>query len=875
MERFLTFFLISTVSSIWWQSLPSLLMIALVGIAALFFLKFVRLFQFTRLPVLSPFFILLFGRSGNWHLSAAGAWVGVLWVASVGHWYTHLQQPFNDYQQTVTVVGTVKSLHLGSLGEKVELQAERIASDQFYWFQPTIRLSWYRPDFALQQGQKVQLQVKLKPIHGLANEHGFHFQQWLFANRISATGYIKSSPVNQILYSETSLRQQLAQRIASMELPHQGWLLAITLGYRAELSQQDWTMLQQTGTAHLVAISGLHVGMVASVVLVASALFASAWQLLLTRLILPLFNFSAWANLRVPLPFLLTPWRWAVVFTFFITLGYAGLAGFSTPTLRAVIMLCLLTGMALSTVYWRPKRLLLLCAFVSVLLMPGAIYTASFWLSFGAVAIIFFWLWLNLGIRSDTNSTLPESAYQSQHRTSSAITTLRKVVGLQLILSVLMTPLVMWQMHTASTVAPLANLLAVPLVSFVILPASLLGTALLSLEVLALSLNWFSLNGLSDLAVVVLQFADIAFGLLIQLLTKLSEWDWQPNWLDYVLYLNGWQWFGLGVALLLLLLPSSPLPRHLALFGLLPAASSLLSEDKAWYVNVFDVGQGTAVLIEKNNQAMLIDTGAAFPSGFSMANAVILPYLRGRQIDRLDWLLVSHSDNDHAGGVPALQKAIPIDNVATNNDTCVAGNSWRWNGLLVEVLWPFSPLVQKSPSQFTPSKRALSKHASFGIKAMRSDNNRSCVIRVSDEHYSVLLPGDIELPAEKQIVRYYQRQSQRQSQSQFPLRSQSQPESLLKADLLVAPHHGSKTSSSKAFIEAVDPATVVFSQGFRNRWQLPHQEVIQRYQAMHSGNSGVELLQTATSGQVKVRISADNVEIRTFRQHIYPYWYAN
>jgi len=849
MERFLTFFLISTVSSIWWQSLPSLLMIALVGIAALFFLKFVRLFQFTRLPVLSPFFILLIGRSGNWHLSAAGAWVGVLWVASVGHWYTHLQQPFNDYQQTVTVVGTVKSLHLGRAGEKVELQAERIASDQFHWFQPTIRLSWYRPDFMLQQGQKVQLQVKLKPIHGLANEHGFHFQQWLFANRISATGYIKSSPVNQILASETTLRQQLAQRIASMALSHQGWLLAIILGYRAELSQQDWTMLQQTGTAHLVAISGLHVGMVASVALVVSALFASAWQLLLTRLILPLFNFSAWAKSRVPLPFLLTPWRTAVVFTFFITLVYAGLAGFSTPTLRAVIMLCLLTGMALSTVYWRPKRLLLLCAFVSVLLMPGAIYTASFWLSFGAVTIIFFWLWLNPGIGSDTDSAMQETQRKAQHRTSSTITIIRKVVGLQLVLSVLMTPLVMWQMHTASTVAPLANLLAVPLVSFVILPASLLGSALLGLDVLAL-------KELSDLAMVVFQFADHAFDLLIQFLTKLSEWDWQPNWLDYVLYLNGWQWFGLGVALLLLLLPSSPLPRHLALFGLLPAASSLLSEDKAWYVNIFDVGQGTAVLIEKNNQAMLIDTGAAFPSGFSMANAVILPYLRGQHINRLDWLLVSHSDNDHAGGVPALQKAIPIDNVATNNDICVAGNRWRWNGLLVEVLWPFSSSQSASPES-----------TSFGIKAMQSDNNRSCVIRVSDEHYSVLLPGDIELPAEKQIVRYYQRQSQ--------LQSQSQPASLLKADLLVAPHHGSKTSSSTAFIEAVDPATVVFSQGFRNRWQLPHQEVIQRYQAMHSGNSDVELLQTATSGQVKVRISADNVEIRTFRQHIYPYWYAN
>lgn len=839
MARFLSFFLLTSVSSIWWQNLPSLLMIASVSIVALIFVKFTRFFHFTRLPLLTVLMKCMFDPSQKGFICIVGAWAGVLWMASVGHWKMNLQQSFHDYQHTVTIVGTVNSLHLLGSQQKIILDTERIAATHFRWYRPLIRLSWYQPDFALKQGQKVQLQVKTKPIHGLANEHGFHFQQWLYANRIAATGYVKSSPVNQILENQVTLRQQLTQMIARMDLSNPGWLLAMTLGYRGGLSHQDWTILQQTGTAHLVAISGLHVGMVASALLVCLATVASAFALLLHRVggsyLLPLERF--------------TPWRVAVAGTFCLTFIYAWLAGFSTPTVRAIIMLSLVSILVLNRVYWRPKRLLLYCAVISIGLMPGALYTASFWLSFGAVAIIFFWLWL---YPSDVVSTSGPAPHADPDASSSTIKPsirhrIRKVIMLQLTLSLLMTPLVMWQMNTMSTISPLANLIAVPLVSFVILPASLLGVSALLLFTLGGSFSAFM-----TLAAWMLQFADMAFGFLIEILTLLSTWHWQADWLDSVLFLTGWQWFGLGVSLILLGLPSSPLPRHLALFGVLPACSAFFSQDKAWYVNVLDVGQGSAVIIEKQNRAILIDTGAAFPSGFNMAEAVILPYLRGQHISHLDWVLISHSDNDHAGGLPALKQALSIGTVATNEDSCVAGNVWHWQDLKIEVLWPI-------PSQ--QSEPAVERKAAQ--RGLNTDNNRSCVIRISDPHYAVLLPGDIELPAEKALLSVYDQAAGAVSNAQ------------LKADLLIAPHHGSKTSSSMAFIEAVDPSTVVFSRGFRNRWQLPHKEVLQRYQTFNDEPTSIQLLDTAQSGQIKIRVDQHRVAINTFRQHIHPYWYAN
>ena len=848
MERFLTFFLLMSISSIWWQNLPSLLMIALAGITALIFVKFARFFHFKRLPLLTLPIKCIFDPAKKGLLCAVGAWTGVLWVASVGHWETHLQQPFHDYQHTVTVVGTVKSLHLLGSQQKIILDTERVAATHFRWHRPLIRLSWYQPDLALKQGQKVQLQVKTKPIHGLANEHGFHFQQWLYANRFVATGYVKSSPINQILQNQITLRQQVAQTVKQMDLPNQGWLLAMTLGYRGDLSHQDWTILQQTGTAHLVAISGLHVGMVAAALVVCLATLASAMALLLNRLD------SLGINRRVAVVRLLswvrfTPWRVAVAGTFCLTFIYAWLAGFSTPTVRAIIMLSLLSILALNRFYWRPKRLLLFCATLSIIFMPGALYTASFWLSFGAVVIIFFWLWLNPNFihPASEHASHADPDTSSLAVKTSIVNMISKAMMMQLTLSLLMMPLVMWQMNTMSTVSPLANLIAVPLVSFVILPASLLGVSALVVSTLA-----GSLSALTAFATWILQFADKAFSLLIEILTLLSTWHWQAEWLDGVLFLTGWQWFGLGVSLILLCLPSSPLPRHLALFGVLPACSAFFSQDKAWYVNVLDVGQGSAVIIEKQNRAILIDTGAAFPSGFSMAEAVILPYLRGQHISHLDWVLISHSDNDHAGGLPALKQALSIGTVATNEDSCVAGNAWHWQDLKIEVLWPL-------PSQQSESAEGRKS----AQQALNTDNNRSCVIRISDPHYAVLLPGDIELPAEKALLSFYDKTGYSHSNHKF------------NADLLIAPHHGSKTSSSMPFIEAVNPSTVVFSQGFRNRWQLPHQEVLQRYQMFRDEPASVQLLDTAQSGQIKVRIDQHRVAIKTFRQHIHPYWYAN
>jgi len=249
-----------------------------------------------------------------------------------------------------------------------------------------------------------------------------------------------------------------------------------------------------------------------------------------------------------------------------------------------------------------------------------------------------------------------------------------------------------------------------------------------------------------------------------------------------------------------------------------------------WQLHVMDVGQGLAIIVEANHQVMIYDTGASFPTGFSMADSVIIPYLKNRGYWQVDTAVISHDDNDHAGGLALINQHVPIKHLIFNQHVgakrCLAGDRWQWQFLTLEVL---APVVEKS-----------------------QENDDSCVIRISDKHHSVLLTGDISKKIEKQLVNRFQ------------------SENKLKSDYLIVPHHGSKSSSSGLFIDAVSPTAAIFSAGFLNRWQMPVDDIVSRYH-----ERGVKTYRTSQSGMVTIEFTGSHSYIKEYRKQHWPFWFAN
>lgn len=238
------------------------------------------------------------------------------------------------------------------------------------------------------------------------------------------------------------------------------------------------------------------------------------------------------------------------------------------------------------------------------------------------------------------------------------------------------------------------------------------------------------------------------------------------------------------------------------------------------------MGQGLSVVIIKQNQGMVYDTGARYPSGFNMADSVIVPYLRYQHLNQINRLVLSHEDNDHAGALKSLQAALPVDTLISSKTACFAGQYFIWQGLSVRPLWPLErvPLSQ------------------------RVGNDQSCVLMISDGRFRVLLTGDISQDVERRLVVLYGK--------------------ALKADLLLAPHHGSNGSSSQVFLNQVSPQWVVFSQGQGNRWSFPRKEVLKRVQKV-----GAHFLCTSVSGQITFLFEGKVMKSRVFRPYNGDVWY--
>ncbi|HEY7905242.1 MAG TPA: DNA internalization-related competence protein ComEC/Rec2 [Casimicrobiaceae bacterium] len=619
----------------------------------------------------------------------------------------------------------------------------------------------------LHAGERWALTVRLKRPHGTVNPHGFDVEAWLLANDLRATGYVRKDDGNRRLDAFAGragdhvarAREAIRDRIlrALGERPYAGVIAALAIGDERAIPSAQWLLFNRTGIGHLISISGLHVTFFATLI---AALVFWCWKR------------SHALTLRLPAR------KAAAVAGVVAAFAYVLLAGFGVPAQRTLYML---TVAAIGLWLARPgtAAVVWLWALAVVLAYdPWASLTPGFWLSFGAVALL---LYTGVGRIGRMG------AWQTAVRAQAAIT-----LGL--------IPLMLVLFQQVSIVSPLANAVAIPVVTFIVVPLTLASIAL----------PW---DGLLVVAHQV--FAWLA--LLLDGLSGMPAAVWQQHAPPLWTALTG------AVGVLWLLAPRGVPGRMLGLAWLAPLFVVVppVPPPGAFQVTVLDVGQGLAVLVQTHAHALLYDTGPRFNDTADAGNRIIAPMLRATGIRSLDALVVSHQDSDHSGGALSLLQTVPVRSLASSlpEDNpivvaqrargalarrCVAGERWNWDGVEFRILYP-------SEATYLEAR----------IKA----NDLSCVVRVGSAAGSVLLTGDIEARAEIALI--------------------ARATAALRSDVLVVPHHGSRTSSTPEFVAAVHPAVAVFTPGYRNRFGHPRPEIVARYAA-----AGIRTYRTDYDGAV-------------------------
>jgi len=641
-----------------------------------------------------------------------------------------------------------------------------------------LRLSWYFPDQAIKAGQHWSFTVKLKRPHGSLNPGGFDYECWLFTQGVGAAGYVRpdSKPVllgRDSAWTNISVwRQRITDRLSFLlsDSPSLGLIKALTIGDGNGITQKQWDVFRKTGTTHLVVISGSHVGLIAGL---AYFLVLKVW---------------AWTGLLR-----WSPQRVAAVAAMLVAVFYAGLAGFSVPAQRAVIMLAVVMLAIILQRNTRPFNTLAVALFVVLVYDPLAVLAVGFWLSFLAVSLIIYVVAGRLG----------KSGY------------LLEGIKINWATSVGLSPLLLFFFQQVSLISPLANFIAVPVISLLAVPLSLLAVVVMfSFPLLA-----------SKLFMVV----DTALQALWWLLVRLAELPLatishaQPSVWALVFALPG---------VLLLLAPRGMPARWLSLLMFLPLVFTPANKPKAGSLNMtlLDVGQGLSVVVQTKNHWLVYDVGAKFSAESDMGRSVVLPFLRRQGADKIDSLIISHGDNDHIGGALSLLQGMPTEQVLTSVPQqlsdysplmCEAGQSWIWDNVTFTLLSPQHPFV--------------------------SDNDNSCVLKIESEQGAVLLTSDIERAAESWLVETYGNH--------------------LKANVLISPHHGSKTSSTFEFLQAVQPVYVLIPAGYRNQFGHPHQEVLDRYEKIKA-----QWLNTADSGAISLGVKNGLWQVQSLRDTESKYW---
>jgi competence protein ComEC len=738
-------------------SSPLAVVLLLLGIAA-------AMAQAELLPLTALWLMLGGSLAIGWRLPAS-RWLliplfGLAWASLHGHWAMDARLDPALEGSDVVLTGRIEGLPTAAVrrigfGFRVE-SADAAAAELVG---QRLRLSWYGNDPpAIEPGARWSLTVRLKRPRGVQNPGGFDYERHALQERIAATGHVREAADNQLLAPAAgvdALRARLSDQIGQLvESPARRFLQGLAVGDRRALDGNDWEVLRATGLSHLLAISGLHIGLVAGF----GALLARGLYWLWPAL-----------GLRLPRP------QGAAMVALVFAIGYAALAGFGLPTQRALLMIATVLVAVLARRSIRPLQGLALAALVLMLVDPLAVLGAGFWLSFLGVM----WLLLCLHERGGLGAAA------------------RGLLRAQVAMSLGLLPLTVWFFGQASLAGALANLVAVPWVSFTVVPPTLLGAALSS---------WAPTP-----AAWLLGFAAGSMQLLWLAASWLAALPWAQVFLPEASVASAaLALLGMGWLLMPRPLPGKPFALLLLLPLLWPAQQRL--QPGEWELRLLDVGQGLAMLLRTQEHAMLYDAGPAFAGGLDMGEAAVLPALRALGVRRLDVIVLSHHHDDHVGGAGALQRAYPQARVLAGEPSrsgalaCTEADGWEWSGVRFTMLHP--------PEHFP-----------------ELGNESSCVLRVDGAGAAALLTGDIGEVIETRLLRAASTQ--------------------LAAQVLQVPHHGSHSSSSTAFVAAVAPELGLIGVGHRNRFGHPREVVVDRYRAR-----GTALLDSASDGAVSVRATA-------------------
>ena len=647
-------------------------------------------------------------------------------------------------------------------------------------------INWYESDRPVRAGERWRLLLRLKRPRGTRNPGSLDFERWAFMRHIGATGYVRRSPVNRRLSPNAgrcalaAFRQRIASELmaAIPDAAVPGHMLALAVGIRDRLDQDDWTLLRRTGTAHLMAISGLHIG------LAAGFMFFSFRQLGHGLLL---------AHIRC------RPLVMARAGALSGAVIYGALAGFSLPSVRAMVMtgaVIALTGLRRSM---PASQVLAVALYVILWTVPFAMLAPGFWLSFGAVFVLLLSGFGRIGTR----------AHEPGSRTGNMRRWLCRLFRAQWCLSLGLLPATAFFFGQISLVAPVANLLVVPVFAACVVPLLILGV--------------IALVAVPPLAGPLLGTADFILARIMAFLGGLDGWAANAAAVD-VPAVSAWV-AGAGMVIAVVLIWPRPLParmRILALLVVLAVFAGTRQVTPSLRIVVMDVGQGLAVLLQMPGYAVLFDTGPRYRHG-DAGRSVVVPALRFFGVRSLDRLIVSHGDADHAGGARSVLAAYPeaelmaperLDVASDRFRPCRAGQQWQRGDVNFRFL---------NPGRATDVGNG-------------SENDASCVLLVQSAHLGLLLPGDIEQRAERRLV----------ARGALPV-----------VDLVIAPHHGSRTSSTPAFVAATRPAFVVFSTGYRNHWRFPAPDVLARWLsvdacALTTGDSGALVFEAQGEGPLRL-----------------------
>jgi len=808
-------------------------------------------------------------------------------------------------------------------------------------FPRKLQLSWIAQDAPLPQGltpgARWHLFVRLKRAHGNANFGVRDSEATLFARNIRATGYVTRPAAAQRLPGDARgvgvtvdrWRAMLRARIDSVlaDAPHRGIVVALAIGAQDAVSAADWQLMRATGTSHLVAISGLHIGFVAGL---AAWLAGAIWRR----------SGLIGARFGVAWPLVLPAQKVAVPCGALFAAFHAALAGFNVPAQRALWML---TVVALAFVSGRtvaPSVVLAWALGLVLLVDPWAVLAAGFWLSFCAVAAILFAMSGRAAVRTDddrrhahgglddedlinvdalaegsaagdarerdgrerearernapvarnpTDSNPPVEARSpgdthehvvrkmlnarpigiaSTFRVRSRAlmrrfaARMRSGARVQFAVTVALAPLTAYWFAQIPLIGPFANAFAIPWVSVLVTPLVLAGVALPA------PLDAVAFHGAHRLLDV------LAAGLHLVSGPAWTLWRLpQPDaWalaaaaagVAWCLAPRGWplRWAA-PIAWLPLLVPPPSGPPH-----------------GTFRLTALDIGQGSAIVVETAHHALLFDAGPG-PESTHAGERVVVPYLQAAGVQTLDTLVVSHADSDHSGGAAAVLAGVEVRQLlaalppnhglwqsartaGAETVPCAAGQHWQWDGVDFAMLWPDAGSLRGKPNahccvlRVSVSTSTHAKGQALDVAA-RTDANSSASANANananaSPHVAALLAADIEAAVERTLL--------------------ARDRNALRAQILLVPHHGSKTSSTEPFLDSIEPLIAIFQVGYRNRFHHPHPGVFSRYVARH-----IELPRSDDDGAVRVEANASApgtqqvvLTLERYRQTHHRYW---